>query len=147
VAAFDLQANKQLPVALLLLANRNDLGCVWVAEFGPAAAAAAAVSPTQPAPTTSSGASRIQHATDYSSCSSSAAGVEHTATASHTLQLQSLRAAPTRIHHDWREGVRHSEPGQGSPPYVSQARTVCFEKLAAPAHEQDTAVGQRTHHA
>jgi poly-gamma-glutamate capsule biosynthesis protein CapA/YwtB (metallophosphatase superfamily) len=79
---------------------RNELGCVWVAEFSPAAGAA-----------TSNAALH----SSSSSSSSAASGGKH-----RELQLQSLRAVPTRIHHDWREGVKHREPGQGSPPYVSQ---------------------------
>jgi hypothetical protein len=70
-------------------------------------------------PNIGSGTSDDERATGGSS-GSSTAGAKHQAVNSTTLQLQSLRAVPTRIHHDWREGVRHSEPGQGSPPYCSQ---------------------------
>ncbi|WIA16698.1 hypothetical protein OEZ85_013355 [Tetradesmus obliquus] len=120
---------------------RNDLGCVWVAEFSPAAAAAAGGTTSHHDTAPSDGSSsRDQHTAGSSSSSSSAA--KHRA-----LQLQSLRAVPTRIHHDWREGVRHSEPGCGSPPYVSQvdlAHGAAYDwvaaKLAALSAEWGTAV-------
>uniref|UniRef100_A0A383VAM1 Capsule synthesis protein CapA domain-containing protein n=1 Tax=Tetradesmus obliquus TaxID=3088 RepID=A0A383VAM1_TETOB len=123
---------------------RNDLGCVWVAEFSPAAAAAAAGGTTSHHDTAPSdgSSSRDQHTAGSSSSSSSSSAAKHRA-----LQLQSLRAVPTRIHHDWREGVRHSEPGCGSPPYVSQvdlAHGAAYEwvaaKLAALSAEWGTAV-------
>lgn len=113
---------------------RNDLGCIWLATFAPAIAAAAAdhsaaqaaarpaaVLDTGPDSSGPDAAVRLQatggrdQQQQVWAGSSSSGGL-----GGGVLQLQSLKAVPIFIHHDWREGVRYKEPGQGSPPYFSQ---------------------------